>query len=183
MATPRLDVQSGGTLSILGDATIGGGLLNVDGTFRSGEMLMVLGILTGTGTINPTFLTSVAGAIAPNGADVGTLTIQGDVVLASGNQLFIEVGRDGADLLRILADPAQGTLGDIMLGGDLRMVKAANGPAPRHGQVFSIVLADGSVIDTFDRVFAQTGVLRPEISLSARRGGDRVARRPVCGRH
>ena len=159
-----LDVQSGGTLSILGDATIGAGLLNVDGTFRSGEMLMVLGILTGTGLVDPTFLTSAAGAIAPNGADVGTLTIQGDVVLASGNQLFIEVGRNGADLLRIIADPAQGTLGDIMLGGDLRMVKAANGPAPRHGQVFSIVLADGSVIDTFDRVFAQTGVLRPMIT-------------------
>lgn len=159
-----LDVQSGGSLSILGDATIVAGLLNVDGTFSSGEMLMVAGILTGTGTVNPTFLTSVAGAIAPNGADVGTLTIQGDVVLASGNQFFVEVSADGADMLRVLADPSQGTFGDIMLGGDLRMVKAAQSPAPRHGQVFTLILADGSVIDTFDQVYAQTGVLRPLVT-------------------
>lgn len=159
-----LDVQAGGSLSILGDANIGAGLLNVDGTFRSGEMLLVMGILTGMGTVDPFFLTSVAGAIAPNGVDVGTLTIQGDVVLASGSQLFIEVGRNGADQLRITADPLQGTFGDIMLGGDLRLVKAANGPAPRHGQIFTIVLADGQVTSTFDRVFAQTGVLRPEVT-------------------
>lgn len=158
-----LDVQAGGTLSILGDATIGAGLLNVDGTFNSGEMLVVWGIITGTGTINPTFLTNVAGAIAPGGADVGTLTIRGDVVLSSASQVFMELNRNGADLLLVLADPSQGTAGDIMLGGDLRLAKAA-GPAPRHGQVFYIVQADGAVIDTFDRVFAQIGVLNPEIS-------------------
>jgi subtilase-type serine protease len=159
-----LDVQSGGTLSILGDATIVGGLLNVNGNFNSGEMVVVQGIITGTGTINPTFMTNVAGAIAPNGADVGTLTVRGDVILGSASHLFVEVGRDGADQLRILADPSQGTTGNIALGGDLRMVKAANGPAPRHGQVFNLILADGSVIDTFDAVYAQTGVLRPELA-------------------
>ncbi|MGQ0531200.1 MAG: autotransporter domain-containing protein [Caulobacteraceae bacterium] len=159
-----LDVQSGGSLSIWSDATIDAGWLNVNGTFNSGEMLVVQGIITGTGLINPTYLTSVFGAIAPASSDVGTLSIQGDVVLASGNNFFVEVGRNGADMLRILADPLQGTAGNISLGGALRMVKASNGPAPRHGQVFTLVLADGSVIDTFDQVYAQTGVLRPLVT-------------------
>ncbi len=158
-----LDVQNGGSLTILGDATIAAGLLNVDGVFNSGDLMLFQGILTGTGLVNPTFLTSVAGAIAPNGAEVGTLTIQGDVVLASASDLFMEVSGDGADLLLITADPLQGTTGLISLGGDLRLVKAAHGPAPRHGQVVTIILADGGVLDTFDRVFAQTGILRPDI--------------------
>jgi subtilase-type serine protease len=158
-----LNIAPAGSLSILGDANILAGWLNVDGVINSGEMVSVQGIITGTGLLNPTFLTSVAGAIAPNGSNVGTLTVQGDVVLASGNQLFIEVGRDGADLLRIIADAADGTAGNIGLGGDLRMVKASNGPAPRHGQTFTIVAADGAVFDRFDTVYAQTGVLRPEM--------------------
>jgi subtilase-type serine protease len=157
-----LDIGVGGTLSIWADATIDSGLLNVDGRMNSGEMLVVYGIITGTGTINPTYLTSIFGAIAPNGSSIGTLTIEGDVILASGTNLFMDVNRDGADLLRIVADPADGTAGDIALGGALRLSKAA-GAAPRHGQVFNIILADGSVIDTFDQVYAQIGVLNPEV--------------------
>lgn len=159
-----LDIEDSGSLSIWSDATIDMGWLNVDGEFNSGEMLVVNGIISGNGVINPTYMTSVFGAIAPGGADVGTLTIEGDVVLASGNNLFVEVGRNGADQLIILADAEDGTTGNISLGGALRMVKASNGPAPRHGQVFTLILAEGSVIDQFDSVYAQTGVLRPQVT-------------------
>ena len=96
-----LDIQSGGSLTSLGDATIASGLLNVDGVFNSADLMLFQGILTGTGLVNPTFLTNVAGAIAPNGAENGMLTVQGDVILASASDLFMEVSGDGADMLRI----------------------------------------------------------------------------------
>lgn len=157
-----LDIRNGGSLSVWSDVTIDSGWLNVDGQMNSGEMLVVYGIITGAGTINPTYMTSVFGAIDPNGSDIGTLTIQGDVVLASGSNVFMEMNRNGADLLRILEDASDGTNGDIMLGGALRLSKAS-GPAPRHGQEFTIITADGSVIDTFDQVYGQMGVINPEV--------------------
>ena len=160
----RLRIDDDGVLNVVGDFTLSAGEARVDGVLNTGEALIVQGILTGKGTLNPTFLTNVAGAIAPYGDDVGRLSILGDVILSSGSHLFMEVGRNGADQLRILADPAQGTSGVIDVGGDLRLVKAANSAAPRHGQTFKLVLADGAVTSTFDRVFAQTGVLRPEVT-------------------
>jgi hypothetical protein len=165
-ALTSLDVRNAGTLSVLGDFNVFAGILNVDGRINSGEALLVQGLLTGRGTFNPTFLTSVDGVIAPGSLlGVGTLSVQGDVILASENELLIELGRTTGDQLRVLADPTQGTLGDISLGGDLWLSPSFTpGDRPRHGNVYTIVLADGSVIDTFDDVNAFLGVLQPELT-------------------
>jgi|CXWL01.1.fsa_nt_gi uncharacterized protein with beta-barrel porin domain len=159
-----LDVRSGGTLNVLGDFTVGRGALNIDGRINSGEALLVQALLTGSGTFNPTFLTSVDGIIAPGGlVSTGTLTVQGDVVLASGNELLIQLGRNSNDLLRVTADAAQGTTGIASLGGDVWFTPAA-GAQPRHGQSFTFVRADGAVTETFDGVNGFLGVLRPKVT-------------------
>lgn len=161
----ELDVRSTGTLNVWSDFTIGSGFVNVDGRINSGEALLIQGVLTGSGTFNPTYLTSVDGVIAPGGLiSVGTLSVQGDVVLASNSELLIELGRSTADQLRILADPAQGTTGNISLGGDLWFTPGTRGGAPRYGNTYTIVLADGAVVDTFDNVNGFLGVLRPKVT-------------------
>lgn len=160
-----LDVRSAGTLNVLGDFNVGNGFLNVDGRINSGEAVLIQGLLTGRGTFNPTFLTSVDSIIAPGAlVGVGTLSVQGDVILASENELLIELGRTTADQLRVLADPTQGTTGNISLGGDLWLTPSSQGGGPRYGNVYTIVLADGSVTNTFDGVNGFLGVLRPEVT-------------------
>jgi hypothetical protein len=160
-----LDVRSGGTLNVWSDFTVDSGFLNVDGRINSGEALMVHGLLTGRGTFNPTYLTSVDGVIAPGDlVGVGTLTVQGDVVLASASELLIELGRTTSDVLRVTADPAQGTTGNISLGGGLWLTPSSQGGGPRYGNVYTIVQADGLVVDTFDDVNGFLGVLRPRLT-------------------
>jgi uncharacterized protein with beta-barrel porin domain len=160
-----LDVRDAGVLNVLGDFNVGYGGLNVDGRINSGEALLLQGLVTGRGTFNPTFLTSLDSIIAPGDLiGIGTLTVQGDVVLSSANELRIELGRHTSDQLRVTADPAQGTTGIISLGGDLWLAPALTGGAPRFGNVYTIVLADGSVQDTFDGVHGFLGVLRPELT-------------------
>lgn len=163
-----LDVRSNGVLNVHSDFTIGNGFLEVDGRINSGEALLIEAIVTGRGTLNPTFLTSVNSVIAPGEFEgVGMLSIQGDVVLASGTELLIELGRNGGDLLRVLADPLQGTAGNISVGGDVWFTRAHRGPSPRDGQSFVFVLADGSVMGAFDEANGRLGNLRPELSYLA----------------
>jgi len=163
-----LDVRSSGTLNVLGDFTVMRGGLDLDGRINSGEAVFVQGLLTGGGTFNPTYFTSVDSIIAPGDLyGIGTLTIQGDVVLASGNELLIELGRSTNDRLRVLADAAQGTTGIIGLGGDVWFTPSSAGGGPRHGNSYTFVTADGAVIDTFDSVNAFLGILRPQLTYGA----------------
>lgn len=159
-----LDVRSGGTLGVWGDATMVQGFLNVDGNLNTGEMVVIDGLITGRGTLNPTYFTSVNAYIAPGGSALATLTIQGDAILASNTDTLIQLGRNGGDQLRITADPAQGTTGIISLGGDLWLTPHMTGGGPRHNQVFTIVQADGAVQGTFEDVYGFTGVLRPQVT-------------------
>lgn len=161
----ELVVRNNGELNVLGDFNMFRGIVDVDGQINSGEALLVQGLLTGRGTFNPTYLTSVDGLIAPGSAvGVGTLTVQGDVILASGNELLIELGRNSGDQLRVTADAAQGTTGIASLGGDVWFTPALGAGSPRYGNVYTIVLADGGVQNTFDDVHAYLGVLRPELT-------------------
>ncbi len=164
-----LDVRSAGVLNVLGDFNMWRGSVEVDGRVNSGEALLVQALLTGGGTFNPTFLTSVDGIIAPGDLiGVGTLTVQGDVILSSGNELLIELSRTTSDQLRVTADAAQGTTGILWLGGDLWLSPGLGGSGPpRHGSVYTIALADGGVQNTFDAVHGFLGVLRAEVTYNA----------------
>ena len=157
-----LDVRTGGTLNVLGDFTTRRGFLNIDGRLNSGEAVIIDALLTGRGTFNPTYFTSINGAIAPGGIGaLGTLTVQADVILASNSELLIELGSSSADLLRVTADAAQGTTGIAALGGDLWLTPVGT---PRANQTYTILTAAGGLDGTFDGVQGFLGILRPTVT-------------------
>jgi uncharacterized protein with beta-barrel porin domain len=160
-----LDVRTAGSLRVLGDFTQLFGWTNVDGLLRTGEAMIATGLLTGSGTIDPTFLTVASAGIAPGGYEkFGTLTVRGDLILSSGTLLQIDANRNGADKLVVVGDAANA--GIISLGGVIYFVKPG-GPAPRHGQSFEIITATGGVQGTFDAVLGKQGVLRPNLAYGA----------------
>jgi V8-like Glu-specific endopeptidase len=102
--TAALDITSTGRLTSLMGVTQATGSVNVNGTLVSGgDYLMMTGGLSGSGTIRAPFFTSVAGTIAPGTpTTTGTLTFQGNLVLASGNLLMINLGANGvSDLFKV----------------------------------------------------------------------------------
>lgn len=154
----RLNVRSGGSLNVLGTYNQVQGWTHVDGYIQSGrDMLIVSGMLSGSGTIKAPFVTVVGGIVAPGGGDrIGTLSVDGDMILASASALFVDASRAGADRLAVSGNLA-------LNGGALVFNKVTNGAAPRHGQKFDIATAN-QVIGTFGEVFSFQGVLRPEIT-------------------
>lgn len=158
-----LKVRSGGALKVWGDYTQTGGWVDVDGTVTTGEAFLGAGLLSGSGLFDPTFLTSVQGAIAPGGlfGEVGTLTIAGDVILASASISYFDVGRRGGDLLAIIAD--EDNPGIISLGGTAAVINKFGRRGARFGQRFDIITAEGGVQNVFDDVVGRIGVLYPEL--------------------
>ena len=160
----KLDIASDGSLRALGDFTQFAGWTNVDGTLQTNEAFLMTGILTGSGTFVAPFLTTAAVTVAPGGADnFGTLTIDGNMIMASGSALYIDASRDGADKLAVtgtlsLSDPT-----DASSTGPA-LVFSKNGRAPRHGQSFEIVSAAGGIEGTFGSIASFQGVLRPELT-------------------
>jgi subtilase-type serine protease len=157
----RLDITPAGTLNVWADYTQYQGWTNVDGTLNTDEMLVATGLLSGHGTINPDFLTVVAGVVAPGGGDeIGTLTVNSDVILASASALFVDVRRNAGDLLAVAGVLDLG-------GGSVVFNKTTDGPAPRHGDTWTIATAALGVDGTFGTVYSFQGVLRPQITYNA----------------
>ena len=163
----KLDIGEDGNLTVLGDYTQTGGWLDLQGSLTTGEAFLGAGLLTGDGFFNPTFLTSVNGIIAPGRKfrDTGTLTIAGDVILASGTLSIFDVNRNGNDQLAVIGDA--NNLGIISLGGTAAVVNAFGRHSARFGQTFEIVTAEGGVQNTFDNVVGRIGVLYPDLIYGA----------------
>lgn len=160
----RLNIAATGNLSVWAEYNQLSGWTNIDGRLKTGEALIVSGLLTGRGTFDPTFLTVVGGIVAPGGGDqVGTLTVQGDVILASASSLFIDARRGSADLLNVTAD-AQNAGILALSNGALVFNKVTDAPAPRHGESYIIASAAGGVFGTFGQVYTFQGVLRPHLT-------------------
>ena len=159
-----LSITSQGNLTVLGDYTQTGGWLDVNGSLTTGEAFLGSGILTGAGFFDPTYLTSVSGSILPGLAlgDVGTLTIAGDVILASETLTFFDVNRFGNDKLAVIGDADNA--GIISLGGTAAVINGFGRRSARYGQNFEIITAQGGVQNTFDNVVGRIGVLYPELS-------------------
>lgn len=157
-----LDIKQDGSLKIWGDYTQTGGWLNVDGEIRTGEAFLGQGLLSGNGRFDPTYLTSVAGMIAPGSVGgTGVLTIAGDVILSSATSTYFDVSRKGSDTLAIVADA--NNVGAISLGGTALVINASGNNSARFGQTFEIVTAQGGVLNRFDKVLGNVGVLYPEL--------------------
>lgn len=81
-------------LTSLIDVNQFGGRVNVDGGLSSvGDYTLFAGMLEGTGTVSAPFLTSVTGVLSPaTMGSVGTLTIEGNLVMASGTNFLVDLG-------------------------------------------------------------------------------------------
>ncbi len=157
----RLNVKNGGSLSVLGEYNQLQGWTNVDGRIQSGrDMLVLSGMLSGSGTVKAPFVTVVAGIVAPGGADtIGTLTVNGNMIMSSGAALFVDANRFGADQLAVT--------GLLNINGSALVMNKAKGAAPRHGDSFVIATAGERLTGAFGPVFAFQGVLRPELTYTA----------------
>lgn len=161
----RLDIQSAGSLRVLTDYTQVSGWTRVDGLLRANEMVIGTGLLSGNGTVRVPNLTVVGGNVAPGGGDkIGTLTIDGNLIMASASSLFVDIQRNRGDLLNVT-----GTLSLSSTptdGASIVFNKVSDGPAPRHGDTWTLATA-GAVAGTFGKVYTFQGVLRPELAYTA----------------
>lgn len=164
-----LNIGAKGLLIAENDVNVFAGILNVDGVLATREFLLAGGLLSGSGTIDATYLTSVMGSIAPGGqGKIGTLTMKNDLILASGSRLFIDVSGAQSDRLVITADAAEKTTGIANIGGLLGVNFLA---APKYGQKYTILTAEGGVVGKFDALTDIKGVLYPVLNYSAKSVG------------
>ncbi len=192
-AGARLAITSAGSLTSLIDMTQRSGVTQVDGTLTSrGDFLVMGGGLTGSGRINAPFTTSVAASIAP-GAEgtVGTLTIAGNLILASASSLVIDLGPSStSDRVAVVATNFIGTNavnGNANLGGRVAF-DATPGTVVRNNDLYTILTAQGQITGTFAAPTAISAILTPtfiytanaiQVRIAAGSYGNVIARTPV----
>jgi len=138
-----LMINSGASLSSLIDVNQTAGRIAVNGTLNSvGDYSLFGGLLSGTGTVNAPFLTSIMGGIAPGAlGTIGTLTIDGNLILTSGSTLFIDVGASNNSDRVVVT-------GEANVGGNVAIGNVATFQTATPS-VFRILTADGGVTDQF----------------------------------
>jgi subtilase-type serine protease len=148
-----LNIAETGSLTSLIDVTQTGGRISVDGSLTSaGDYSLIMGLLTGSGTVTAPMVTSVAGGIAPGTlGTIGTLTIDGNLILSSGTTLFIDVGAsNSSDLIAVTGEANVG--GNVAIGN----IETFQTATP---SVFRILTADNGVTDQFSGVSNLSAIL------------------------
>lgn len=138
-----LTINSGARLNSLIDITQAGGIMTVNGTLTSvGDYTVMGGLLQGSGTITAPFVNSVAGQIAPGTiGTTGTLSIGGNLVLASGNQYLVDISGTASDRIAVT--------GAANIGGQVVVGAGVTGQVNGLGRQFTILTATGPVTGTF----------------------------------
>jgi subtilase-type serine protease len=172
-STAKLAVTSAGSLTSLMTINQVTGTVQNDGVISTpGDYFMLAGLLTGSGRINTPFFTSVAGMIAPGTTGtIGTITIGGNGVLASGTNLLIDLGPNGtSDKLAFAATTfnAAGvaTNGIANLGGRVGFAPVA-GQTIRYNDLYTIVTAQGGITGSFAAATPLSAILTPSYVYSA----------------
>jgi hypothetical protein len=176
----RLNVTTTGSLNVWSDFTQTAGWTNVNGRLTTGEMFVGGGILSGSGTINPTYLTVVKGAVAPGGSGIGTLTVAGNMIMSSGSGLLIDVAHGASDQLKVIGDADN--VGALSLNGSVLLSQAPGKALARDGDKFIVATAQGGLSGAFGSVGTSQGILVPtlsynggEVNLSLKAGSVRSA--------
>ncbi|MFN3862992.1 MAG: autotransporter domain-containing protein [Erythrobacter sp.] len=140
-----LTVAAAGDLAALIDINQFGGRVNVAGNLASaGDYTLFAGMLEGTGTLTAPFLTSITGVFSPaTMGTTGTLTIDGNLVMASGTTLLADITGTGASD-RIAVTGAANIGGMVGLGAGL--TQQVNGT----GRQYTILTAEDGVTGTFE---------------------------------
>ena len=139
-----LTVAGAGNLTSLIDINQFGGVVNVNGSVTSvGDYTLFAGMLSGTGTINAPFLTSVTGVFSPaTMGTTGTLNINGNLVMSSGSQFMVDLAAGGmSDRLAVT--------GAANVGGIVNIGSAITQQVNGNGQRFTIVTATDGVSGAF----------------------------------
>ncbi|MFN2259853.1 MAG: autotransporter domain-containing protein [Parasphingopyxis sp.] len=159
-----LTINGSGDLTSLIDITQTGGVIRVNGSLTSvGDYSLLGGLLSGTGTVNAPFVTSVMGGIAPGTmGTVGTLTIDGNLILSSGSTLLIDLG-NGAALPRNGVSDRLVVTGEANVGGTVGFARVA-GSRPSIGDQYLILTADGGVTGTFNQATPLSAILTPTLT-------------------
>ena len=156
-----LNIASNGSLTSLIDVTQTGGRISVDGRLTSaGDYSLIMGLLTGSGTVAAPMVTSVAGGIAPGTmGSVGTLNIDGNLILSSGTTLFIDIGAPGnSDRIAVT--------GEANVGGNIGLAPV-DGFQTATPSTYRILTADGGVTDQFAGASNLSAILLSSLSYSA----------------
>lgn len=162
-----LTITSTGSLISNIDITQLIGTLQVDGALRTpGDFFIMAGGLSGQGVITTPFFTNMAGVIAPGTpTTIGTLTFNGNVILASGGSLLINLGASGAsDRIAVAATQFSGGApvdGRANVGG-LVAFGFVSGATPHFGDIYTFLTAEGGVTGTFQAANI-SAILRPAL--------------------
>lgn len=166
-AAAGLNIASGASLSTLINTTQFAGTVTVNGTLSSvGDYSLLGGAMLGSGRVNAPFLTSVLGQFAPGTqTGIGTLTIGGNLVMASGTGYYVNLG--GGTSSDKIAVVAQGTsTGQANVGGSLYF-SPASGSTIHYGELYTILTADGGVSGTFNNPGSLSAILKPTMLYGA----------------
>jgi len=159
--TAGLLINSGSSLSALIDVNQTAGRMAVNGTLTSvGDYSLFGGLLSGTGTLNVPFLTSIMGGIAPGAVGtIGTLTVNGNVILSSGSTFMVDVGASGnSDLLAVN--------GVANVGGNVAVSHVAGFQTATPSN-YRILTATGGVTNQFNSVSNLSAILLSQLTYSA----------------
>lgn len=173
-ASSQLTVNAGASLTSLIDIMHSTGIVQNNGTITTGgDYLFTSGVLSGTGRVNTPFLTSVLGNFAPGTlGTVGTLTIGGNLVMASGSTFAVDLGPSAtSDRLAIVANGS--STGAANIGGRV-IFSAAGGNIIRAGDLYTILTASGGVTGTFS-TSALSAILTSQFVYSANTVQARIA--------
>ncbi|WP_304026797.1 PEP-CTERM sorting domain-containing protein [Methyloversatilis discipulorum] len=138
-----------GVLSGAGSFVQTAGVTRVDGLLKVAELDIEGGLLTGAGTVSGVDLASGA-VLAPSGLEgvrTGRLGVDGDLSLAAGSRLDIDIDGGEAGVSHDWLDID----GSALLAGDLYLDFAFS---PLAGQVITFLSASGGISGQFAHVYA-----------------------------
>jgi hypothetical protein len=165
-ASSQLSVNAGASLTSLIDVMHSTGIVQNNGTITTGgDYLFTSGLLSGTGRVNTPFLTSVLGNFAPGTlGTVGTLTVGGNLTMASGSTFAVDVGAAGtSDVLAVVTNGAGSGFANI--GGRV-IFSPVSGATIRNNDLFTILTAQSGVTGTFTTT-ALSAILTPTLIYNA----------------
>ena len=167
-----LTIASGGSLTSLMAVNHLAGTVNVNGSLISvGDYLLFSGVLGGSGSITAPFLTNMLGAITPGTVGtIGTLTVNGNLILTSGSALLLDLGASGtSDRIAVAATTFSGstpTNGMASVGGVIGFA-SASGSTFHAGDTYTILTAQGGVSGAFATPTAVSAILTPRLTYTA----------------
>ncbi|PKP94258.1 MAG: autotransporter domain-containing protein [Alphaproteobacteria bacterium HGW-Alphaproteobacteria-16] len=156
-----LNITSTGSLTSLMDVTQVIGTLHVDGALTTPrDFFIMAGGLSGSGTINAPYTTSMAGVITPGTAtSTGTLTFNGNLILASGTTYLVNLNGTTSD--RIVVNATEQVDGIANLGGALALSVTS---ALRANQTYTILTAEGGISGGFAAPESISAILSPTLT-------------------